>query len=333
MKKIKIKEALGLDDKIFIDTRSPIEFKEDNISGSINLPILDNEERKAVGVLYKKDEKKAIDLGYDYYFKKLSRLKDTVNKISKEKKIIVYCFRGGMRSSTITKLIEDIGYDTFQLEGGYKSYRAYIREYFNNLDLKSNFIVLQGHAGSKKTEIIKKLSPAIDLEGLAMHRSSIFGGLGLSPRKQKMFESVLYVELEKLKDEKIIFIEGESKKIGDIFIPEKLFYAMEKGVYIKIECSMKQRIKQIRKDYFTHDVDDKIISMIISLKKFFSKKSLEKLLELMDKKEYDEVIRILLEEHYDLRYSNIIDKLDYSYTINSDSVKKAVDEINKINFS
>jgi len=323
MQKIKVEKALE-QDAIFIDTRSPAEFALDHIPNAINLPILDNKERKEVGTLYKKDPEKAIELGYNYYGKKLNSIKDKIKKLPK-KKIIVYCWRGGMRSETITKLVAE-HHDAAQLDGGYKSYRAFMREFFNNYTPKFKFIVLSGLAGCGKTDLIKKLSPSLDLEGLAQHRSSIFGALGLVPKTQKAFETLLFVKLKELEKEKLVFVEGESHKIGNVFIPFNIFKAMKKGTIVQVNCSIKNRAKRIVRDYFTHNQDKEIKKLIQSLKQLISSKTVDELLTLVDKKQYEKVATILLQDYYDLRY-----KLeDHQYEVNSDSVEKCVKELNKL---
>lgn len=325
MQKISVEKALEQEENaIFIDTRSPVEFELDHVSNAINIPILDNKERKTVGTLYKKDPKKAIELGYNYYGKKLDKIKKKIKKLPK-KKIIIYCWRGGMRSETITKLVEELGHNSFQLKGGYKSYRAFMRSFFDNYKPKFKFIVLSGLAGCGKTDLIKKLTPSIDLEGLAQHRSSIFGAVGLKPRTQKMFETLLFVRLKELEKEKLVFVEGESHKIGNVFIPFKLFKAMNNGVIVKVNCSIKNRAKRIVRDYFTHGEDKKIKKLICSLRQLISSKTVEELLSLVDKKQYEKVSQVLLEDYYDLRY-----KLeDYQYEVNNDSVSKCVKELEK----
>ncbi|MEE9525215.1 MAG: tRNA 2-selenouridine(34) synthase MnmH [Candidatus Woesearchaeota archaeon] len=324
MQKIKAEKALE-QDAIFIDTRSPAEFSLDHLPNAINLPILDNKERKTVGTLYKKDPEKAIELGYNYYGKKLDKIKDKIRKLPK-KKIIVYCWRGGMRSETITKLVEDLNHNAFQLEGGYKAYRKYMRDFFGRYKPKFKFIVLTGMAGCGKTDLIKKLKPSLDLEGLAQHRSSIFGAIGLKPRTQKAFETLLYVELKKLESAKLVFVEGESKKIGNVFIPANIFNAMEKGIIVKVNCSIKNRAKRIVRDYFTHDEDKKIKELINQLRQHLTNKVVEELLILVDKKEYEKVSKVLLEDYYDLRYK--IE--DHKYEVNNDSVSKCVKELEKL---
>jgi tRNA 2-selenouridine synthase len=330
MQKISVEDTLKLKDSIVIDTRSPVEFEKDRVPGAVNIPILDNEERKIVGTLYKDNPDEAIKLGYEYYNKKLPRMTEEFKKLDPDKKIIIYCWRGGMRSQTITKLVANLGFDAALLEGGYRAYRRYVLAALEKYEPPFTFIVLYGLAGSGKTELIKKLVPSIDLEGLAQHRSSNFGAIGLKPREQKLFESLLFAELKKLEGEKFVFIEGESRKVGRVFIPSSIFNAMKLGLAVRVNCSIANRAKQIVKDYFTHGEEDKIREIIVYLKPHLTKKVVEDLLKLMDEKNYEEVSKILLQGYYDSKYEHQISQANCSYTVCNDSIIECIKELKRI---
>ncbi|MBT4716892.1 tRNA 2-selenouridine(34) synthase MnmH, partial [Candidatus Woesearchaeota archaeon] len=246
---------------------------------------------------------------------------------------VVYCWRGGLRSKTISELTEKLGYEVNQLEGGYKSYRAYMRKWYENYKLPFKFIMLQGLAGCGKTDLLKALHkkgiPIIDLEGLARHRSSLFGAIGLEPREQKAFETELYTKINELSNEKLVFIEGEAHKVGKIFVPNLIFSEMEKSVKIRINCSIENRSERIVKDYFSHGEDEKIKEIIKTLKKYFSNKNYQEMLKCLGEKNYYEVSRILLENYYDPRYGRIVDELKYDRTIDNDDFENCVGELVK----
>lgn len=343
---ISVEKALKLRDAVFVDTRSPKEFAEDNIPGSINSPIFSNEERKEVGILYKKDKDKAFEKGLKIYQGKVADFIKEYKEFDSKKTIVVYCWRGGIRSETITKLIESLGYNAYQLIGGHKSFRAFIRERLEAYKPPFKLIVLQGLAGSGKTDLIKAVKPSIDLEYFAGHRSSLFGAIGLKPRSQKMFESRLWFKLEELKQqkseiselknskrvlkqEKVVFIEGEAKKIGNIFVPSNLFKAMEKATTVYIKTSLKNRVKRIVRDYFSHGEDEKIKEIISKLKVQLSNKVVEEMHQFMDKKDYKPVAEYLLVNYYDERYKHANKDLEYKFEVNNDSVKKAVEELER----
>ncbi|MFO7711076.1 MAG: tRNA 2-selenouridine(34) synthase MnmH [Candidatus Woesearchaeota archaeon] len=309
-------KVTDIKDAVIVDTRSPAEFEHDHIPGAVNIPIFENNERHEIGKLYKANQEKAFDLGIEYYSRKLPHLCEDLKKLPR-KTIVIYCWRGGMRSRAITQLAQLLGHDAHQLEGGYKSYREYVRETLYSLEPR--FVVLYGLAGCGKTDLIKKLHPAIDLEGYAAHRSSVFGAIGLKPNSQKMFESLLLHDLLKYKDEPYIFVEGESRKIGDLFIPQNIFAAMGKGIAINVTSSLEERSRRIVRDYFTHGEDEKIKSIIWELRQRLTKETAQHLIELVDRKEYHEVSKILLRDYYDSRYSKYLEQFTYSLEFDVDN--------------
>lgn len=330
MQSISVKKALKLQNTIFIDTRSPIEFELDHIPNALNIPIFDNQERKVIGTLYKENQKHALDWGIQRYSEKLPHLTDHFKKLDKNKTIIIYCWRGGLRSQTITKLVESLGYNALLLEKGYKGYRAFIRESLYNYPIKFKFIVLWGNTGTAKTKIIQKLKPSIDLEGLAQHRSSLFGAVGLIPRTQKYFETLLFFELERLAKEKFVFVEGESRKIGNIIVPESIYNEIKNGINIKVNASIDSRAKITVSEYMKPEYIEKIKEIIPHLKKRLSNKQIENLLALMDKKDYSQVAEILLTQYYDPLYENTLDKIEYQHSISSDDINACIKELKEI---
>ncbi|MSR86470.1 tRNA 2-selenouridine(34) synthase MnmH, partial [Candidatus Woesearchaeota archaeon] len=208
---MKIEDCYGRE-YVFVDVRSPKEFIEDHIPGAINIPLFSNEERAIVGTLYKQVGKDvAIDKGLEIVGHKLPEMIQEYQTL-KEKRIIVYCWRGGMRSGSVVGLLQSLKFDVVQLENGYKDYRRFVREQLDRVHIPS-LVILYGLTGSGKTEILGKIKNSIDLEGLAQHRGSIFGDIGLTQRSQKMFESLLLKRLIELQQEKVVFIEGESRRI------------------------------------------------------------------------------------------------------------------------
>lgn len=330
MEKIPTNQALKLPDAIFIDVRSPCEFVLDHVPGAINLPILDNKERHEVGIIYRHDPEKAISLGMSYYEKKVPELTEFLKKIDKNRTIIVYCWRGGLRSQTIAKLIESLGHKTKLLDKGYKGYRAFIRNSLENYKPNFKFIILWGNTGTAKTKIIEKLKVALDLEGLAQHRGSLFGAIGLTPRTQKNFETLLFFELERLSKEKYIFVEGESRKIGNIIIPEKIFTEMNNGINILVNSSIECRAKITINEYLKPEYIEKIKEIVPDLKRKLSKKQIESMLKLIDEKNYLEFAKILLTQYYDPLYGNSLDKIKYDFVVNSDDIDACVKELEEI---
>ena len=226
-----------------------------------------------------------------------------------------------MRSKSLTILLQSLGFDIKQLEGGHKVYRNYIIEQLKNYRPKGKFVVLYGMTGCGKTKMLKKFKNSLDLEGLAQHRSSLFGDIGLKPRSQKMFEALLFKRLSELKEHDYIITEGESRKIGQVIIPEAIYTEMQKGINVKVEASMEQRVKNLMECYSNKE-DDKIIEKIKMLSKSLGNKRTGEMLELFEKKRFEEVAKILLEEYYDPLYSHTINKHQYALTIKPEETKK-----------
>jgi|SRR3989339_1108233 len=322
--KINIREALSLDKVQFIDVRSPAEFEEDHIPGAINVPILDDNERAIVGTIYKQvSQEKAITEGRKFYEQKIPLILDAVKPYA-QKILVVYCWRGGMRSEVVSTLFNTLKYSTLRLEGGYKSYRKYLMERLSTYDLKPKLIVLHGLTGCGKTQLIQKLSPALDLEGLAQHRGSLYGALSLKPHSQKKFETLLLQQLDSLNSNNYFFIEGESRKIGDVQIPEFLWKAMKKGIKVKVTRSLDLRAREAVKEYFIPQNIDPICQITLSLQKIISRKNKQLIVDLIKQNNYLDAAKLLLTEYYDQLYSYSLEKINYDWEINNDVVEKAV---------
>lgn len=316
---IEIEEALNLTNTIFIDVRSEKEFSEANIPGSINIPILKNEERVAVGRLYRKgsiEEAKTLGLAYASY-----KLEEIYRKIldlrKKHDNIIVYCWRGGMRSKSVFNMLNTLSIkDVYQLIGGYKAYRKFVFNFLEKNIKNYRFIVLHGLTGVGKTIIIKKLKetmvPTLDFERLAKNSGSVFGRIffeGNAP-SQKQFEALLFHNLY-YNDKGFVIVESESKRIGSVKLPDSVIEAMEKGYHILIKTNLENRIKNIHNDYVKKDINinDKLIKGVKHLNKRLGNKTIDMLIDKINKEEYNFVIQFLIKNYYDPLYKYSIDKL------------------------
>ncbi len=321
VEKIDYASTLDMEDILYIDTRAPVEFEKDHVPRAVNIPIFDNEERAMIGTMYKQvSQELAVEKGLDIYKKKIDDFRVRLMEF-RAKTLIIYCWRGGMRSKAITELAEGIGLSCNQLSGGYKSYRKHVREQLENFRLKPGLIVLHGLTGSGKTDILQEFDDKIDLEGLAQHRSSVFGAIGLVPRTQKMFESLLLQELKRLESRKNIVIEGESRKIGNIIMPEFLYLAMNKGINILVQCSQESRVRRLSSIYTgspksTMDVRD----TARSLRKKLGKKTVFELMKHLENDEIAEFMQAILDKYYDPLYTHSIGELDYDYSLDSDDI-------------
>ncbi|MEK6901577.1 MAG: tRNA 2-selenouridine(34) synthase MnmH, partial [Nanoarchaeota archaeon] len=310
---------------LFIDTRTPAEFEEDHIPRAINLPVLSNEERALVGTIYKqKSKEEAIIVGKEFFTRKQPEFLREIKK-NKTKKLIINCWRGGMRSKFIVDLLRSLGYEAYQLQGGYKEYRRYVREQLEQFQLKPKLIVLWGLTCTGKTKLLSFFPNSLDLEGLAQHRGSLYGGIGLTPRTQKAFENVLFWKLQELNGEKYILLEGESRKIGDVQMPDFLYKAMLKGIPILITRNLERRAEHALQEYFKTKEDlQRIKEVTAHLFKVISKEKQQKVLELLDKGNNKEAVKILLEFYYDPLYNHTIKKKEYRFEIDTDDLQKGV---------
>ena len=319
---MKIDEIYG-DAYMFVDVRSPKEFAEDCIPNAINIPLFSNEERAIVGTIYKQQSREeAMDEGIKIIAEKLPVMMDEYKNLA-EKKLCIYCWRGGMRSGSVVGLLKALKYDVVQLDGGYKEYRRYVREQLEKISMPP-FIVLYGLTGSGKTEMLQQLSNNLDLEGLAQHRGSIFGDIGLQPRSQKMFESLFLQRLLVLQKEKFIFTEGESRRIGRVVLPERLWKYMQQGKKVKVICPVSERVERLYKEYCATPDNALLIKKIGYIEKHLGKNNAEMLIKLLYEGKIKDVIEKILVQYYDRLYSHTVDTKEYIATVRN------VEELQKL---
>ena len=290
-----------------IDVRSPAEYAEDHIPGAISAPVLDDAERAEVGTLYKQvsafSAKKAgaslISRNIARHIEELFRDKD------KTWHPLVYCWRGGKRSSAMAHVLREIGWNAETLEGGYKAYRRFVVSQLQSLPPGLEFIVIHGATGSGKSRLLGALQRAgaqvLDLEGLAAHRGSVLGNLPDRPQPtQKMFESLLLQQLSSLQTETPVYVEGESKKIGELHVPDALMERMRASPCILVNTGVEVRVDLLLDEYrhFLSDRDalNKQLDCLIALH------GRERIAEWKSITDWRELVRRLLVEHYDPAY-------------------------------
>ncbi|MFN8256952.1 MAG: tRNA 2-selenouridine(34) synthase MnmH [Bacteroidales bacterium] len=287
-----------------IDVRSPGEFDNAHFPGAINLPLFNNDERRQVGICYKeKGRDDAIILGLELVGPKMGELAKMAKSLAIDGKLVVHCWRGGMRSLSMAWLMNLAGIETYTLVGGYKTYRRYLKKYFEN---KFNLVVLGGMTGSGKTEILKEIKKlgeqVLDLEKLANHKGSAFGALGQEEQvSTEQFENNLFKELSNFDYNKLIWLEDESQTIGKIRIPSEFFLQMRSAQVIKIIQPLNDRIKWLVKEY--GQFDKELLKMSIEkIKKRLGGLVCKQAIDALENSDFEMVADIVL-AYYDKTYS------------------------------
>ncbi|WP_111671687.1 tRNA 2-selenouridine(34) synthase MnmH [Algoriphagus litoralis] len=243
----KLREALPL-----VDARSESEFLQSNIPGAFNLPILADSERVVVGTLYKSEGAEAATLkGFELVGPRFFQIQKEALRLFPERKIIVYCWRGGMRSQILAWLLGMVGFEVYRLNGGYKTYRTFT---FEEVRKERKLIILGGKTGTGKTVLLQKLNEQgeqiLDLEGIANHKGSSFGGIGLPTQPSvEQFENLLAENLYKLDPSIPTWIENESRKIGRLILPNELYTQMSEAMMVDIQKTPEERIAHISTEY------------------------------------------------------------------------------------
>lgn len=331
MKTIRIEDALKLEKTIFIDVRTEKEYLDDHILNAYNMPLFDNDEYCEVGTIYKQEGKhEAIDKGFEFVSPKLKDMYKTVKELSKEyEHIVIYCARGGMRSGSVANLLTSIGIDLYKLEGGYKSYRNYVLDYLSTIMDKKQFIVLHGLTGVGKTDLLIELDKnnidIVDLEYMARNTGSVFGFITYDekPPTQKTFESRIFESLFFSKSD-YLFIESESKRVGHVLVPNDIYEGIVRdGYHILVECDIKDRVKRLCKDYIYDRSEDNIQDLrecITTFRKRLGHTTVDEYLELLDNKQYEELVEKFLVFYYDPLYMHSVNQYKYNNIIKFENI-------------
>ena len=248
-----------------VDVRSPSEFNAGHIPGAINIPLFNDEERVTVGTKYKEEGRiHAILEGLKHTAPGISSKLEQALKIAKDGKLLVYCWRGGMRSEAMAWLFSLGDIKTEILEGGYKSYRRHILE---KLSEKRRIIILGGMTGSSKTHILRYLKESghqvIDLEQLANHKGSAFGSLGQPPQPStEQFANILFDEWKRKNWDIPLWIEDESRNIGLVFMPEGFYLNMQAAPAIILMMDVKTRLPRLLADYSSYPEESLVASIM-----------------------------------------------------------------------
>jgi tRNA 2-selenouridine synthase len=331
--KIHIEQFLELQYPV-IDVRSPGEYKHAHIPGAHSLPLFSDEERKIVGTTYKQQSREqAIKIGLDFFGPKMRNIvesseslvgsqhpKDSELTTPDSRLVLVYCWRGGMRSAAVAWLLDLYGFKVYTLAGGYKKFRNHVLETFK---LPYQLKIVGGYTGSGKTELLKSLQQKgekiVDLEGIANHKGSAFGNIGMPVQPtQEMFENMLATELRaKMTDDRglmaainpvngqrktdnPLWLEDESQRIGQINIPNEFWKKMRNSPVYFLDIPFEERLKNITKEYGCLD-KQQVIDAINRIKEKLGGLNAKASIQFLEEGNTEESFRILL-KYYDKYY-------------------------------
>jgi tRNA 2-selenouridine synthase len=293
-----------------IDARTPAEYALDHIPGAVSAPVLDDAERAEVGTLYKQVSPfEAKKLGASLVAKNVARhIAALFRQHDKNWRPLIYCWRGGKRSGAMAHILREVGWQAETLPGGYRAYRRWVVETLTALPAQLEFTVVHGPTGSGKSRFLAALARAgaqiVDLEALAAHRGSVLGGLpGAAQPSQKWFESLLLAALETLDPRQPVYVEGESKKIGELQVPEALMARMRASHCIVLQADMETRVALLLEEY-SHFLADRaaLEAQLDCLTALHGKEKISQWKALAAKGEWREFVARLLREHYDPAY-------------------------------
>ncbi len=304
--KLNIEEFLSLaNEHPVFDVRSPGEYNHAHIPDAHSFPLFTDEERKVVGTTYKQQSREqAIKTGLDYFGVRMRKMVEEADRIcGADKTVLVHCWRGGMRSAGVAWLLDLYGYKVYTLNGGYKQFRKWVLEQFVQ---EYQFHILSGYTGSGKTHVLHALKKndeqIIDLEGLAHHKGSAFGNIGMPLQpSQEMFENKLAVELVKASKTHLpIWIEDESQRIGDVNVPIDLWKQMRKKPLFFLDIPFEERLRHIVEEYGKLP-KEKLVNAVIRIKKRLGGLETKEAINALVEDKTEDSFRILL-SYYDKWY-------------------------------
>ncbi len=310
-----------------IDVRSPREYSEGTVPGSWNIPLFGDAERSEIGTIYKQQSIEAAkDRGLEIVSAKLPSFIRELQAIPKRK--VFFCWRGGMRSKTAATLYSLLSGKVYRLRGGYRAYRRWIVQTMATYQWKPALIVVNGYTGTGKTKIIRSLHdqgyPVLDLEQLAGHRGSIFGGVGLKAQNQRTFDALLMHECIRLQNSPYVIMEAESRRIGKIVLPDFLMEAKSKSPQLVIRLPIDVRVASIIEDYEPHRFPAECMEAFRHIERKIHTPAATTIRDSLVQGEYAEATRLLLLHYYDPRYEfKLSEHSSESLVLDADSISQA----------
>lgn len=308
-KRIDIAQAfIGFDD--ILDVRSPAEYADDHVPGAINVPVLNDAERAHIGTLYKQVSPFAAKkLGAAWIARNIAHhLETQFSDREKTWRPLVYCWRGGMRSGAMAHILAQVGWNTSQLDGGYKNYRRYVITGLEALPIQFNFRVISGNTGSGKSHLLHALAAqgaqVLDLEALAQHRGSLLGRLpNQTQPSQKMFETRLWQTLKAFTAERPVYIEAESRKVGVLSLPDALAERMRASPCVQLEVPRPARVQFLIEDY-AHFINQPslLLERLALLLEMHGHEVIKRWSAMVQASDWPALVDALLTQHYDPAY-------------------------------
>lgn len=294
-----------------IDVRAPAEFAEDRLPGALNWPVLDDEQRRVVGTLYVQHSPLAArKLGAVLVARNIAdHVERWVQDKPREWQPLVYCWRGGQRSGALAWFLDQIGFRTARLRGGYKAFRALVREQLATLPAQLQFTVIAGRTGSGKTRLLQALARSgaqvLDLEALACHRGSVLGALPGTPQpSQKAFDTALWQALRGFDAARPVFVESESRKVGALQLPDALVARMrEHARCVRLQMDDAARVQLLLQEYghFARE-PERFCVLLDALTELQGRQRVQRWQAMAREARWAELFAELMREHYDPLY-------------------------------
>jgi tRNA 2-selenouridine synthase len=301
-----------LDSHCLVDARTPLEFAEDHLPGAINVPLLTNEERVEIGILYKQQGPHPARIrGLELTAARFPAMVAEIAAAAKGRPVLVYCWRGGLRSRTVATIMELTGHQVQQLSGGYKAFRSHVTAYFEDFRPNEPLVVVHGMTGIGKTTLLSLLSErgeaTIDLEGLARHRGSAFGSLGLSQDEltQKRFETLVWDAFRCVPPGKPVYIEGESRRIGRMTLPGNLYDVMQESFKVWCAASIETRVKRLAEEYGLRVYEEGLREALLRIKKRLGGDKYAEIAGYLERWEMEPFMTELIVSYYDKLYYKV----------------------------
>ncbi|MCU0765213.1 MAG: tRNA 2-selenouridine(34) synthase MnmH [Burkholderiaceae bacterium] len=299
-----------------IDVRSPSEFALDRLPGAINCPVLTDEERARVGTMHKADSAFAAKRhGAALVARNIARhVEQQFADLPRHWRPLVYCWRGGQRSGAMVHVLSSVGWPARQLEGGYRAFRRHVVHELSLLPGRLGLRVVCGPTGSGKSRLLRHLAACgaqvLDLEEIARHRGSVLGALPQEPQpSQKAFETQLWSALRAFDPARPVFVESESRKVGQLRLPDALIERMRAAQCVRIQLPTDARVRLLRDEYAHFEADGvALMRQLDCLAALHGRERVEDWKRLAAERRWDDMVRRLLEEHYDPAYQRSIDR-------------------------